>query len=136
MLRNEGAAEVELIVGVARETDEVRRSRREQRVVIQRARALIVFLIDVGIFILAAELAVVVIPEEGILDVLPSIYCIGIGIVEVGDSHFFGSRVCIKIYLLELTQPVFMAYLRAGAVCTRRAAAVEVRYLTLFVGGY
>ena len=115
----ERATEVELIVAVARQTDDVGRSCRTVRiaavdVLILVVRLLVLILVHIPITVIT----VIVIPEEGIGIVL--LRRTGIGLRHVGDEGMSVSRR--DRTALELTQPVLM---------TRSAAIVEVGDLTL-----
>ena len=115
----ERATEVELIVAVARQTDDIGRSCRTVRiaavdVLILVVRLLVLILVHIPITVIT----VIVIPEEGIGIVL--LRRTGIGLRHVGDEGMSVSRR--DRTALELTQPVLM---------TRSAAIVEVGDLTL-----
>ena len=115
----EGATEVELIVAVARQTDDIGRSCRTVRiaavdVLILVVRLLVLILVHIPITVIT----VIVIPEEGIGIVL--LRRTGIRLRHVGDEGMSVSRR--DRTALELTQPVLM---------TRSAAIVEVGDLTL-----
>ena len=118
------AAEVELIVRLARESDDVRSGGAQQRVCSQCAVVPVVRLIGVGIGVGPAVLAVIVVPEEGVGHRLAAAR--SIGIAEGGRIDIVRCRLLTLIF----AQPVFVAYLGIAAV-GRTAAAVEVGQLTL-----
>ena len=130
VLGNERSAEVELIVGSTGEADDVRRCVCKRRIAPVLARATIVVLVGVGILVIARELAVVVVPEERVGDVLGFARCGGI--VEVGSQHIWFGRC--RDAATQFAQPVFVTYLRASVA--HLATAVEVGYLALLTGGY
>ena len=123
------AAEVELVVGLARESYDVRRCRSQERISSKFAARLVVGLIRVGVGILLGVLAVVVIPQEGVANRLRA--TVSRRIVTGGND--LGSWLTGHGDALEFTQPVLMANLRVAAL-NGTAAAVEVRQLTLLLG--
>ena len=127
VLRLEVSAEIELIVGLSRQSEEIWRATSQQRVAWVCMCIPIILLreFQIGVIVLILLIVdecvlVIVIPEEGVRVVL--VRSRSTGIDEVRLRH-----IAHHVDGVESTQPVFVA---------RSVTLIEVRYLTLLVGGY
>ena len=135
ILSLEVTTEVELVVGLAWESNDIRHSSRQQWIARIGATLLVIGLIRVEIIILLvvdSTILIVVIPQEGVIDCLAvTTCCFRIEERSLGNfrfTFFHNSDV------LELTQPVFMANLGICVVLADLTTTIEVTNLTLDVG--
>ena len=131
MLSLELTAEVELIIRAARQAEDIGCASRQQRIGCVVARRAVVLLIGVVVGILPVGVLIVVVPKEGVAHRLGRTRCRRIE--EVGLGH---KGRALFLDCPKLAQPILMADLRAGSVLAGLTAAVEVRDLTLRVGGH